>query len=105
MLSSPFALEIQVVVTRASKTGLQTYTHVMRCQEVTTLMKLDDVRVKMLKDWDGPGEAAEIFRDGVFASMGPLNCPVVHREHYPGCPRAISRDAHLADAAAFRGRQ
>ena len=46
-------------------------------------MKWNDVRVKMLQDWDGPGEAAEIFRDGVFASAGTPNCPLVYLEHYP----------------------
>ena len=67
----------------------------MRCEEVTALMKLDDVRVKMLKDWDGPGEAAEIFRDGVFASAGPLNCPVVHLEHYPIGETEVKLDTKL----------
>ena len=83
MLSSPFALEIRVAATRASKTGLQTYIHVVRCEELTAQMKWGDVRAKMLGEWDGPGEAAEIFRDGVFASAGTLNCPLVYLEHYP----------------------
>ena len=83
MLSSPFTLEIRVAATRASKTGLQTYTHVMHCEELTAQMKWGDVRAKMLGEWDGPGEAAEIFRDGVFASAGTLNCPLVYLEHYP----------------------
>ena len=47
-------------------TGLQTYTHVMRCEELTALLKWDDVRVKMLKDWaalaftDAKGDRVEL---------------------------------------------
>ena len=95
MLSSPFAFEIRVAATRASKTGLQTYIHVMHCKELTAQMKWGDVRVKMLGEWDGPGEAAEIFQDGVFASAGTLNCPVVYLEHYPIGETEVKLDTEL----------
>jgi hypothetical protein len=95
MLSSPFAFEIRVAATRASKSGVQTYIHVMRCKELTAQMTWDDVRAKMLGEWDGPGEAAEIFRDGVFATAGTLDCPVVYLEHYPIGETEVKLDTKL----------